>query len=56
MERFYGYVVNAEVGVETAITKKFTQRVSLLNTYRNQPPAGRLHNDLKLIAAIGYKF
>ena len=56
VDKFDNYVVNFEVGIETAITKKFTQRVAILDTYRNQPAPNRLHNDLKLIASIGYKF
>lgn len=56
VDRFSNYVINAELGVETAITPKFTQRVMIVDTYRSEPAAGRQKNDIKLIAAIGYKF
>ncbi len=56
VDKFQNYVVNAEIGIETAITKNFTQRASILDTYRSEPAPGKKNNDVKLIVAIGYKF
>jgi putative salt-induced outer membrane protein YdiY len=52
------YIVNAELGVESALTKKnkLNLRTVLQDSYNNVPAAGRLKNDLKLIAALAYKF
>ena len=50
--------MNAEFGIEADLTKKknLSLRVTLDDTYNNQPAPGRLQNDLKLITAIAYKF
>lgn len=56
VDRFQNYVVNAEIGLDTAITKKFSQTILLQDSYRSEPAAGRDKNDLKLIAGISYKF
>jgi len=45
-----------EIGVETALTEKFSIRTYLQNTYDNEPAAGRKKNDLKLVTALAYKF
>lgn len=50
------YVVNAEIGIETSITKEWGLRVSLQNSYNSQPLNGRENNDVKIIAAVVYKF
>jgi putative salt-induced outer membrane protein YdiY len=52
------YIVNFEVGAEAALNKKnkLALRTVLDDTYNNVPAAGRLKNDLKLIAGITYKF
>ena len=50
------YVVNAEVGFETDITKRLGLRVVALDTYRSEPAPGREANDFKLITGISYKF
>lgn len=56
VDRFSNYLINAEVGVETAITKKLSQKTYLQDSYHSEPAAGRLKNDLKLVAALSYKF
>jgi putative salt-induced outer membrane protein YdiY len=55
---FDNYIVNAEVGVEAGLTKgnKLSLRTVLQDSYNNVPAAGRLKNDLKLIASLAYKF
>ncbi|HEX4119162.1 MAG TPA: DUF481 domain-containing protein [Verrucomicrobiae bacterium] len=52
------YILNAEIGVEAALNKsnKLALRTVLDDAYDNEPAAGRLRNDLKLIAGITYKF
>lgn len=58
------FIVNFEVGVEAPITKKFSVRAVLSDTYDNEPAevtgaAGtrnKLKNDVKLIAGLVYKF
>jgi len=58
VNRFDNYLVNAEVGVETSLTKnnKLSLRTALQDSYNNIPAAGRLKNDLKLITSLAYKF
>ena len=56
VDRFSNYLINAEVGIETAITKKLSQKTYLQDSYHSEPAAGRLKNDLKLVAALSYKF
>ena len=50
------YIVNVEVGVETAMTKSLTLKTYLLDSYQNRPALGRKKNDIQIVAAVGYKF
>ena len=50
------YIITAEVGIETAITKKWSLRVVGQDIYDSEPAAGRKKNDLRLIAGTAYKF
>ena len=54
--RFGNYVVNAELGLDTAITAHLSKVTFLQDTYRAEPPSGRLHNDFRLVAGVKYKF
>ena len=56
VNRFNNYIANAEIGVETTMTKKLNLLTYLQDTYHSEPPPGRQKNDLKLVAAIKYKF
>jgi hypothetical protein len=56
VEEFDNYVFNFEIGVETGITKSMSLRTYLQDTYRSEPAPGRKSNDVKLVAAIAYKF
>jgi putative salt-induced outer membrane protein YdiY len=56
VNNFENYVVNAEIGVETALTKKLSLQVVFDESYVNQPAAGRAKNDVKLVSGIAYKF
>jgi hypothetical protein len=46
----------AEIGVEAALTKSFSLKTFLDDSYLNQPAPGKLKNDAELIAALSYKF
>ena len=50
------YVVTAEAGIDTAMTKAWSLRVVLQDIYDSQPAAGRKSNDVRLIAGTAYKF
>ena len=58
IDRFKNYIINFEIGVEADLSasKKFSLKVYLDDTYNNVPAAGRKNNDLKLVAAVAYKF
>ncbi len=56
VDKFDNYYINAEIGVESALTKHVSMRTYLQDTYYNIPAAGREKNDIKLVAAIAYKF
>jgi putative salt-induced outer membrane protein YdiY len=55
VDKFENYVINAEIGLDTAITKRLSQVTLIQDSYRSEPAPGRLHNDLKLIAGLKYK-
>ena len=50
------YVITAEAGIDTAITKKWSLRVVLQDVYTSEPGPGSEHNELRLIAGTAYKF
>ena len=56
VDKFNNYVVNFEIGVEAAVSKSFSLKTYLDDTYVNIPAAGRKQNDAKLVAGISYKF
>ena len=56
VDNFENYIVNAEVGVESSMTKKLSLQAVLQDSYRNDPTPGKLQNDLRLIAGVKYKF
>jgi putative salt-induced outer membrane protein YdiY len=56
VDRFENYIINAEAGIDTSITKKLSLRVFALDTYHSEPAPDREENDLKLVAAVAYKF
>lgn len=55
-DRLENFVVNFEIGLETSITKSFSQKTYLVETFANRPAAGRTKNDVKLVAGLAYKF
>jgi putative salt-induced outer membrane protein len=56
IDRWHNYIINAEVGVETTLTKRLSLRTFAQDTYDNEPAEGRKKNDLKIVTALGYKF
>ena len=56
VDKFSNYIINAEIGVETAMTKHLSQQTLLQDSYHSDPAPGRQKNDLKLIAAFKYTF
>lgn len=58
VDKLKNYIINAEIGVEAALTKdkKFSLRSYVTDTFNNEPAAGRKQNDLSWITAIAYKF
>ena len=56
MDKTVNFIVNVEVGVETAMTKSLTLKTYLLDSYQNRPALGRKKNDIQIVAAVGYKF
>ncbi len=49
------FIINAEIGVESAITGNWAISLILQDTYDNVPAEGREENDVKLIAAVKWK-
>jgi putative salt-induced outer membrane protein len=56
VDRFGNYILNAEIGVESAMTKHFSLQTYIQDTYHSEPAAGREKNDVKLVAGVKYKF
>jgi putative salt-induced outer membrane protein YdiY len=56
VDKFDNYLINAEIGAEAALTKSFSLKAYLQDTYQNRPAPGKLKNDAKVIAAVAYKF
>jgi len=50
------YVLTAEAGVETDITKHLALRVVAQDVYRSRPAQDREENDFRLMAGVAYKF
>lgn len=56
VDKVDNYVVNFEIGIEAAISKTFSLKTCLDDTYANRPAADHLKNDAKIIAGVSYKF
>jgi len=50
------YIVTGEMGIDTAMTKKWSLRVVFQDIYDSEPASGRDNNDLRLVAGTAYKF
>lgn len=56
VDELRNFIVNAELGIETALSKRISLRVVLQDNYVNEPAPGRKKNDVKLISGLTYKF
>ncbi len=56
VDQLDNYVVNFEIGIESAISKSFSLKTYLDDSYQSIPAAGRQKNDIKLVSGISYKF
>ncbi len=56
VNKLQNYAINFEVGVEAAITRTFSLKTCLDDSYQSEPAAGRYRNDVKLISGVSYKF
>jgi putative salt-induced outer membrane protein len=56
VDKLDNYVVNFEIGVEAAVSKSFSLKTYLDDTYDNRPATGRQKNDAKIVAGVSYKF
>jgi len=50
------YLVNLEVGIDTAIAKGWSLRVVFQDMYASRPATGKKDNDMRLLAGVSYKF
>ena len=56
MDKLENYIINFEIGIETSITKSFSLKTFVDDSYASQPATGRQKNDFKLVSGIAYKF
>ena len=56
VDKFDNYVINFQIGVEAALSKSFSLKTYLDDSYNNRPSSGKQKNDAKIVAALGYKF
>lgn len=50
------YLMNFEVGVESALSEKMSVTLSFTDNYNSRPASDRKHNDTRLVAGLKYKF
>lgn len=50
------YLINAEAGIDAAISKKTSLSLVCQDNFDSLPAAGRKQNDVRLIAGLRYKF
>jgi len=53
---FNNFIVNAEVGIEAAISKNVSLQTVLQDNFVNEPAPGRQQNDLQIVSGLKYKF
>ena len=56
VDNFNNYLVNAEIGIESALSKKLSLQTFLADNFINRPATGRQQNDVKLVSGLKYKF
>jgi hypothetical protein len=50
------FIINADFGIESPITRDLSLQVSLQDNYVNLPATTYKHNDVRIISGIVYKF
>jgi putative salt-induced outer membrane protein YdiY len=56
VDRFQNSIINAELGVDVAMSAKLHLRTFVQDTYNTEPATGRKKNDIKLVSALAYTF
>ena len=56
INKFENYLINAEIGLESSVTKKASLKTFLQENFANQPAAGRQKNDTRIVSGVSYKF
>ena len=56
VDKWANYLVNAEVGAESALYKNVSLQICVDDYYNSEPASGRRRDDLKLISGITYNF
>jgi len=56
VEDWENFILNAEIGVDSSLSKALSLRVFVQDTYTSDPAPGRDENDVKLVTALLYKF
>ncbi len=56
VDKLENYIINFQIGIEAAISKQFSLKTYLDDTYANRPASDRQKNDVKIIAGVSYKF
>jgi putative salt-induced outer membrane protein YdiY len=55
VHNFADYVLNAEIGLDTSLTKQLSMRTFVKDTFDSTPAPGLKDNDVKLVVGIAYK-
>lgn len=56
VDKFSNYLINAEVGAESALYKNVSLQVCADDNFNSQPASDRRRNDVKLVSGITYNF
>jgi putative salt-induced outer membrane protein len=56
VDKFNNFLINAEMGIESSITKTISLKTFIVDNFNNEPASGREKNDIKLVSGISYKF
>lgn len=56
IDRPDNFIVNAEIGIESAIAKDLSLQVYVQDNYVNLPAPTYKHNDVRIVSGISYKF
>ena len=56
VDKVDNYTINFEIGAEASLTKVLSLKTYLVDSYQSRPAKGKLKNDVKIVAAVAYKF